>query len=253
MLQYLICILNGDLQEKKEFIVERIEKIIASQGKYSRSEVKKLIGKNKVEVDGQVVKSSGIKVDPDKSKITLDGLDIVYKKFVYLILNKPKGYISARVDKDHQTVLDLVPKELLGRNLFPVGRLDRDTTGLIIITDDGLLAHNILSPKKHVNKIYHVKLDIPVSEDMIWGFARGVELNDGICKEASLKITGKHTASVTLSEGRHHQIKRMFGCFGAKVTELHRVSMGNLTLPADLQEGSCRELSEEELKLLQQL
>ncbi|NLY36360.1 MAG: rRNA pseudouridine synthase [Tissierellia bacterium] len=233
--------------------MQRIDKIIASQGKYSRSEVKKLIDKNKVKVDGQVVQSSGVKVDPSKSKITLNDLDIAYKEFVYLMLNKPKGYVSARVDKDHPTVLDLVPEELLGRNLFPAGRLDRDTRGLVIITDDGLLAHNILSPKKHVEKIYHVKIDIPLTEDMVLGFARGVELKDGICKEAFLEIIDEYTARVRLKEGRYHQIKRMFGCFAAKVIELQRISMGNLTLPEDLQEGSCRELSDEELRLLQQL
>lgn len=234
-------------------MVERIDKIIASQGKYSRSQVKKLIRQNKVEVDGEIIKSSAIKVDPDKSRITLEGLDIIYREFIYLILNKPKGYVSARVDKDHQTVLDLVPKELTGRKLFPAGRLDIDTRGLMIITDDGLFAHNILSPKKDIKKTYQVELDIPVTEEMVQGFASGVELNDGICKEALLEIRSKNTARVTLKEGRYHQVKRMFGCFGAKVIELQRVAMGNLTLPEDLPEGLSRELSDQELELLQQL
>ncbi|HZK10644.1 MAG TPA: pseudouridine synthase [Clostridia bacterium] len=234
-------------------MVERIDKIIASQGKYSRSQVKKLIRQNKVEVDGEIIKSSAIKVDPDKSRITLEGLDIIYREFIYLILNKPKGYVSARVDKDHQTVLDLVPKELTGRKLFPAGRLDIDTRGLMIITDDGLFAHNILSPKKDIKKTYQVELDIPVTEEMVQGFASGVELNDGICKEALLEIRSKKTARVTLKEGRYHQVKRMFGCFGAKVIELQRVAMGNLTLPEDLPEGLSRELSDQELELLQQL
>lgn len=234
-------------------MVERIDKIIASQGKYSRSQVKKLIRQNKVEVDGEIIKSSAIKVDPDKSRITLEGLDIIYREFIYLILNKPKGYVSARVDKDHQTVLDLVPKELTGRKLFPAGRLDIDTRGLMIITDDGLFAHNILSPKKDIKKTYQVELDIPVTEEMVQGFASGVELNDGVCKEALLGIRSKNTARVTLKEGRYHQVKRMFGCFGAKVIELQRVAMGNLTLPEDLPEGLSRELSDQELELLQQL
>ena len=123
----------------------------------------------------------------------------------------------------------------------------------MLLTNDGQLAHNILSPKKHVQKVYHVTLDIPVTEEMKAGFAAGVELNDGMCKEAQLVITGEYTAEVTLLEGRYHQIKRMFGCFGAKVVKLHRMAMGNLYLPADLSEGECRELTAEELLHLQQL
>ena len=233
--------------------MERIDKIIASQGQYSRSDVKKLISKKQVAVNGEVVKSANAKADPLTDRITVKGMELNFKRNVYLMLNKPKGYVSATEDRDHQTVLELVPEEFAGRDVFPAGRLDRDTTGLMIITDDGALAHNILAPKKHVQKIYHVELDIPVSEDMARGFAEGVELNDGVCKEASLEITGEYSARVTLKEGRYHQIKRMFGCYGAKVVELHRLAMGNLHLPEDLAVGECRELTEEELKLLQQL
>ena len=181
----------------------------------------------------------------------LDGKPFVVKKQIYLMLNKPKGYVSATEDKKQQTVLELVSPALKGRDLFPAGRLDKDTTGLMIITDDGVLAHNILSPKKHVQKIYRVELDIPVTEEMQKGFAEGVELNDGICKDAKLTILGEKTAEVTLREGRYHQIKRMFGCFGAKVVELHRIAMGELFLPDDLPEGECRELTEEDLQKLQ--
>ena len=233
--------------------MERIDKIIASQGQYSRSDVKKLISKKQVVVNGEVVKSANVKADPLKDRITVKGAELNFKRNVYLVLNKPKGYVSATEDRDHQTVLELVPEEFAGRDIFPAGRLDRDTTGLMIITDDGALAHNILAPKKHVQKIYHVELDIPVTEEMARGFAEGVELNDGVCKEAGLEITGEFSARVTLKEGRYHQIKRMFGCYGAKVVELHRLTMGNLYLPEDLAVGECRELTEEELKLLQQL
>ncbi len=232
--------------------MERIDKIIASQGKYSRSDVKGLIAKRRVMVDGEVIKSSSVKADAEKSRITIDGVDITVKKQVYLMLNKPKGYVSATEDKEHQTVLELVPEEYQGRGMFPAGRLDRDTTGLMIITDDGVMAHNILAPKKHVQKIYHVELDIPVTAEMEAGFAAGVELNDGVCKSAGLIITGEKTATVTLKEGRYHQIKRMFGCYGAKVVELHRLAMGDLYLPDDLSVGQCRELTAEELLLLQQ-
>ncbi|MBR3756763.1 MAG: rRNA pseudouridine synthase [Firmicutes bacterium] len=233
--------------------LERIDKIIASQGQYSRSDVKKLISKKQVAVNGEVVKSANVKADPLTDRITVKGVVLDFKRNVYLMLNKPKGYVSATEDRDHQTVLELVPEAFAGRDIFPAGRLDRDTTGLMIITDDGALAHNILAPKKHVQKIYHVELDIPVTEEMARGFAEGVELNDGVCKEAGLEITGEYAARVTLKEGRYHQIKRMFGCYGAKVVELHRLAMGNLHLPDDLEVGECRELTEAELKLLQQL
>ena len=233
--------------------MERIDKIIASQGKYSRSDVKGLVSKGRVQVDGVRIKSSSVKADPAINRISIDGVDITVKQHVYLMLNKPKGYVSATEDKEHQTVLELVPEEYAGRELFPAGRLDRDTTGLMIITDDGVMAHNILSPKKHVQKVYHVTIDIPVTEEMKKGFADGVELNDGVCKAAGLEISREYTAIVTLKEGRYHQIKRMFGCFGAKVVELHRVAMGDLYLPSDLPEGQCRELTEAELNKLQQI
>lgn len=232
--------------------MERIDKIIASQGQYSRKEVKALIAKGRIAVDGRVVTSSSEKADAEAAQITIDGKPLVFKRNLYLILNKPKGYVSATEDRDHPTVLELVPQEYRGRDLFPAGRLDRDTTGLMIITDDGVLAHNILAPKKHVPKLYHVELDIPVTEEMRVGFSEGVMLNDGICKATDLVKTGEKTAEVTLREGRYHQIKRMFGCFGAEVVELKRLGMGRLTLPEDLAEGECRELTCEELGLLQE-
>lgn len=232
--------------------MERIDKIIASQGQYSRKEVKALIAKGRIAVDGRVASSSSEKADPMTMLLTVDGKPLDFKRNLYLVLNKPKGYVSATEDRDHPTVLDLVPQEYRGRGLFPAGRLDRDTTGLMIITDDGVLAHNILAPKKHVPKLYHVELDIPVTEEMRLGFSEGVMLNDGVSKAADLIKTGEKTAEVTLREGRYHQIKRMFGCFGAEVLELKRLGMGRLTLPEDLAEGECRELSAEELALLQE-
>lgn len=231
--------------------MERIDKIIASQGVYSRSDVKYLVNRKRIAIDGKTVTSAGQKADVEQNVITLDGKPFLVKKQVYLMLHKPKGYVSATEDKEHQTVLELIPAEFKGRDIFPAGRLDKDTTGLMILTDDGVLAHNILSPKKHVQKIYRVELDIPVTEEMKAGFAAGVELNDGVCKAAELVILGEKTAEVTLKEGRYHQIKRMFGCFGAKVVELHRLAMGELYLPEDLPEGECRELTEEDLKKLQ--
>ena len=215
--------------------MERIDKIIASQGLYSRSDVKYLVKHKRVAVDGEAVTSSSRKADPEASVITIDGKPLIFKKQVYLM----------------PTVLALVPQAYKGRELFPAGRLDKDTTGLMILTDDGVLAHNILSPRKHVQKVYRVELDIPVTKEMQEGFAAGVALNDGVCKAAKLVILGEKTAEVTLQEGRYHQIKRMFGCFGAKVVSLHRLAMGNLYLPVDLPEGECRELTAEELNRLQ--
>ena len=182
----------------------------------------------------------------------VDSQIIEFKEYVYLMLNKPKGYISATEDRSMSTVLDLVPYEYLHRNLFPAGRLDKDTTGLMIITDDGVFAHNILSPQKHISKTYNVTIDIPMTEEMVQGFKEGVQLIDGECKTAELKITGTYTGVVILTEGRYHQIKRMFGCFGAEVLELKRTRMGNFKLPEDLAEGESRELTEEELNLIKE-
>lgn len=227
--------------------MERIDKIISSQTQYSRKKIKELIHKKRIAVNEKIITNSNFKIDIESDKIFIDGKEIIIKNNIYLILNKPKGYISATEDKKMKTVLDLVPSEYMHRNLFPAGRLDKDTTGLIIITDDGDFVHNILSPKKHVAKTYNVTIDIPVTHEMIEGFKNGVMLNDGICKSAVLEQTEKNTAIVTITEGKYHQIKRMFGCYGAKVLELQRIGIGNFKLPADLKLGDCRELTEEEL------
>jgi len=233
--------------------MERIDKIIVAQTNYSRKEVKELVRLKRVAVNGKSVLKSDIKVDEQNDKILIDGIELQIKKHIYLMLYKPKGYISATEDRTMQTVLELVPKEYLHRNLFPAGRLDKDTTGIMIITDDGEFAHNILSPKKHIKKVYNVTLDIPINEEMVDGFKNGVLLNDGECKSAKLEITGTNTGTVTLIEGRYHQIKRMFGCYGAKVLELHRIGMGNFILPDDLKIGECREFTEEELKRVKEI
>jgi len=228
--------------------LERIDKIIAEQTSYSRKEVKKLILQKRVKVNEEIIHKSDIKIDTSEDKITIDEKEINIKKHIYLVLNKPKGYISATEDKTMPTVLDLVPQEYLHRELFPAGRLDKDTTGLMIITDDGEFAHNILSPKKHIKKVYNVTLDIPATETMVTGFKEGVQLNDGECKTAIMQITGTNTALVTLTEGRYHQIKRMFGCYGAKVVELQRIAMGEFYLPEDLKLGECREIMGKEME-----
>ena len=235
------------MMNKKEFDLKRIDKIISEQTNYSRKEIKKMILQGKVYVNGIQIKNAEEKYDENSISISIDGKYIDVRKNIYLVLNKPKGYISTTDTKTQNTVIDLVPNEYKTRTLFPVGRLDKDTTGLMIITDDGEFSHNILSPKKHVKKIYEVKLDIPVTGDMIEGFKKGVNLCDGACESADLEITGEYTAKVTIREGRYHQIKRMFGCYKAKVLKLNRICIGNLYLPKDLKLGQIRELTEDEL------
>ena len=232
--------------------MERIDKIISEQTYYTRKEIKKLISKGVVYVNGEQVKKPEIKYDETNISININGEEVEIKKHVYLLLNKPKGYVSTTEIGTQNTVLDLVPEKYKNRNIFPAGRLDKDTTGLMLITDDGEFAHNILSPKRHVKKEYEVTLDIPVTEDMAKGFKKGVNLNDGECKSAVLEITGEYTAKVTITEGRYHQIKRMFGCYGAKVIELNRICMGNLYLPKDLKLGEVKEATEDELQKIQE-
>ena len=229
--------------------MKRIDRIISEKTDYSRKEIKKLISNGLVEVNGELVKRPEEKYD-DNVSVMIDGIEIDTRDYVYLVLNKPKGFVST-TDMNERSVLELVPDEYMTRDLFPAGRLDKDTTGLMIITDDGEFAHNILSPKKHVQKIYEVTLDIPVTKEMKDGFLKGVNLSDGECKSAILDITGEYTCKVTLKEGRYHQIKRMFGCYKAKVVELNRICMGDFYLPKYLEQGEIRELTKEELELIQ--
>ena len=230
--------------------MERLDKVIVSQTEYSRKDVKKLVQSKRILVNGEVIKSSDIKIDKEKDVILIDGKNIDIQEHVYLVLNKPEGYISATEDRAQKTVLDLIDEKYLCRDMFPAGRLDKDTTGMMIITDDGVFAHNILSPKKHIKKIYEVTIDIPVTDEMKKGFEEGIKLIDGVCKSSLLEKIGEYEARVTLTEGRYHQIKRMFGMYGAKVVKLHRICMGSLYLPEDLVKGESRELTKEELELL---
>lgn len=230
--------------------MERLDKIISNRTGISRKDAKAAISAGKVTVSGKIIRSSDFKVG-ENDEIFLGCNKISGNAHIYIVLNKPKGYVSATEDPEQKTVIELVPPELFRTGIFPAGRLDKDTTGLMIITDDGDFAHRILAPRKHVPKKYAVTIDLPVTDEMEKGFENGIELSDGICKSAKLLKTGDFTCEVTLSEGRYHQIKRMFGCFGAKVTELHRLSMGGFSLPEDLLPGECRELTNEELALIE--
>ena len=234
--------------------MDRIDKIIASQGQYSRSEVKKLVKDGRVTLDGKVIKSSDVKADPDKNDIAIDGKSIGYKKHLYIMLNKPQGVVSATEDTDHTTVIDLVPKELKRDGLFPAGRLDGDTVGFVLITDDGDFAHKILSPKNHIMKTYHATLQRPVTNDDIAAFKKGIELKDGtLCLEAEVRPidSDEPMAEIKICEGKYHQVKRMFAALGNKVVFLKRVKMGELVLDENLKEGQCRELTDEEIQLIQ--
>ena len=233
--------------------MERLDKIIASQGKYSRSEVKKLVKSGRITLDGAVVKSADIKVD-EAAAIAIDGVALNYKKYLYIMLNKPEGVISATEDRTQKTVLDLVPTELYRNGLFPAGRLDGDTTGFVLITDDGDFAHRILSPKNHIMKTYHATLRDPLSAEDIVRFKEGLTLGDGTeCMEAHVRVIeeGERTiAEIKICEGKYHQVKRMFASIGNKVVALRRVKMGGLDLDSSLPEGECREITAEEIELL---
>ncbi len=235
--------------------MDRIDKIISSQGQYSRVEAKKLIKKGRIAVDGKVVTDSGQKLDPNSSKITLDGKAFTYKKHVYIMMNKPQGVISASKDPSQKTVVDLVPTEMRREGLFPAGRLDSDTVGFVLITDDGDFAHRILSPKNHIMKTYIARLQREVTDDDIRAFAEGVTLGDGtLCLEAEIEamtIDGHPAARVMICEGKYHQVKRMFATLDNKVLYLKRTRMGALPLDESLAEGECREITAEELLLIE--
>ena len=233
---------------------QRLDKAIAMQGSLSRSEVKTLIRKGAVTVNGQVVKNSDFGVDFDSDTVAVQGKELSLSMHIYLMLNKPKGVVSASEDKKLPTVVDLVPKELWRKGLFPAGRLDKDTTGFVLITDDGEFAHDILSPKKHISKTYHALVNGTITDEMVEGFAKGVTIGEDFTLPASLKKISSEEqgdwGEVILKEGMYHQIKRMFGAYGLKVLELKRVPMGKLPLDPNLEEGKCRELTAEELRLV---
>jgi 16S rRNA pseudouridine516 synthase len=227
----------------------RIDKMLSNVTNISRSEIKRFIKRGEVTVNGRVVKTADEKIDPESSDVKLKGQTISYNEFVYIMLNKPKGILSASNDKSRKTVVDLVPENLKRQKLFPVGRLDKDTTGLIIITNDGEYAHKIISPKNKTGKVYIATLDGELKEDLISEFKKGVVLADGTkCRPASLEILESNIAQLTLFDGKYHEVKRMFGVFGLGVNELHRYAIGGLTLPDTLKSGECILMSDEDVQ-----
>lgn len=235
--------------------MERLDKIISNLGLASRKEAKVMARKGMIEVDGQKIKDSSVSVDPEKSIIKVNGEEILYRKYIYLIMNKPDGVISATTDNRDQTVIDLLEVEHQVFEPFPVGRLDKDTVGLLLLTNDGELNHRLIAPKWHVDKVYFAKIDKKVTEEDIIAFKKGITLDDGYkCKEATLEIiSAEDEASeieLTIQEGKFHQVKRMFEAVGKSVTYLQRISFGGIKLDEDLEEGEYRELTNEELELL---
>lgn len=228
----------------------RLDKFLSDQKNLPRKDCRKLVWSGAVTVDGEIERGIDRKVDPEKNIIALKGEEISYKKFVYIMLNKPKGVLSAATDKKRETVVDLVPEGLRRKNLFPVGRLDKDTTGLLIITDDGDFAHEIISPKSGISKRYSVLLDGELPKDAEKRFKDGIVLADGTeCLPASLFPSSDNPClcEVEIFEGKYHQIKRMFGVLDLGVVELKRLSIGGLVLPENLPEGDCLELNSTDL------
>lgn len=232
--------------------MERIDKVIAVSLNLSRADARSYIKKGLVSVNGKVVQNIGLKVDETADAIVCNGTCLEYNKFVYIMMNKPKGVISASEGKNDKTVIDILPDDMKRKNLFPAGRLDKDTTGFMLITDDGNFAHKILSPKNHIPKTYIAQLDKPFDNSVIAEFEKGVELYDDLCMPAKLSAAdGDYkTARVEIKQGMYHQIKRMFKKFGLTVIELKRIKMGGLYLDENLKPGTCRYLTAEELKII---
>ena len=218
--------------------LERLDKLLASTGRWSRKEVKDLIRQGRVLSGGHPALRPEEKWDPEEAELTVDGQRVDCAPFVYLMLHKPAGLLSATEDRDQRTVLDLLPEHLRRRGLFPVGRLDKDTEGLLLLTDNGPLGHALLSPKRHVDKVYLAHVDGVVDQSDIEALARGMVLGDG------------RACLVTLREGKYHQVKRMMAARGKPVTYLKRLSMGPLRLDEGLAPGEWRPLTREEVMAL---
>lgn len=233
---------------------QRLDKLISSQGSFSRKEAQQMIKDGLVKVNGVSVRDRGAHVDPETAKVEVNGKPFILEKFVYLMLNKPKGVVSATNDRNVKTVVDLAPDELKGRSLFPAGRLDITTTGFVLLTDDGDFAHRILSPKNHIEKTYEARLAERVTDGQLKQVAEGIVLGDGTeCMPAKLRVledSDTPLVEIKICEGKYHQIKRMFAAAGNGVIELKRTQMGSLPLDPALPEGECRKLTEDEVSLI---
>ena len=232
--------------------MERLDKVLAGTGRWSRREGKDLVRQGRVRIDGVTARTAEEKLDPDTAAISVDGQPVETERFTYVMLHKPAGVLSATEDSRQSTVLDLLPPELRKRGLSPVGRLDKDTEGLLLLTNDGALAHRLLSPKSHVDKVYFVRVEGTLTAEDAAAFAAGMTLGDGLrCMPAGLeRLPEPDTALVTLREGKFHQAKRMLAARGKPVTYLKRLSMGPLRLDPELAPGAFRVLTPEEKNAL---
>ncbi|MDE6764637.1 MAG: 16S rRNA pseudouridine(516) synthase [Oscillospiraceae bacterium] len=230
----------------------RLDKFLSGQLAVSRSDAKELIKKRFVTVNGETAKLYDMKIDPAADSVCSEGVRLTYREHVYIMLNKPAGVICATRDRLSETVLELIPEEMRRKDLFPAGRLDKDTEGFVLITDDGEFAHNILSPKKHVEKRYFAVLEDPARKEDAETFASGMVIDgEEKCLPAELEITeNPKEVYITLREGKYHQIKRMAETVGNRVLYLKRISIGGLALDESLKEGECREISPVELEML---
>lgn len=228
--------------------MERLDKFLSNQTELSRKEARKAIYQGRVTVDSLVETKPDRHISPETNTVCFDGKALCYQRFVYLVMNKPQGVLSASTDKNRQTVVDLVPPEYKTRDLFPVGRLDKDTTGLLILTDDGDFAHKIISPKTCIEKEYIVGIDKKITLSMQQAFGEGVRLADGtLCRPAVLEPISDTSARVILTEGKYHQVKRMLGVFDVGVVSLHRQRIGNLFLLPGQKFGECFVLTQNQI------
>jgi 16S rRNA pseudouridine516 synthase len=238
--------------------MERLDKILGNLGYGSRKEIKGIARDKQVQVDGVIVRDSSTKVDADKVIITINGERINYRKYIYLMMNKPDGVVSATFDNYDKTVVDLLEEEYQAFSPFPIGRLDKDTVGLLLLTNDGDLNHRLISPKWHVDKVYFAKIDKEVTKEDVIAFEDGVILDDDYkCMPATLKILKSDEngaeVEVTLQEGKFHQVKRMFKSRNKEVVYLKRIIFAGLPLDTSLTEGGYRQLTEKELGVLKEI
>ena len=228
--------------------MERLDKFLSTQGICSRKDARKLASDKKITVNGEPVRKTDIKIDPENDIIEIGGKRIEYKKYVYIMMNKPEGVLSASNDRNAETVIDLLPEEYRRPGLFPAGRLDRDTTGLLIITDDGDFAHRMLSPKKHVTKLYKALLDAPVTDRDITVIESGITLKDGtVYRPGKITENSGNTVKIEITEGKFHEVKNMFAYVGKTVEKLERLRIGGLVLDENLKRGECRYLTDFEI------
>lgn len=228
----------------------RLDRFLSSQMGISRNGAKELIKKRLVTVNGAPAKLYDMKIRPESDAVAAEGREIIYRKHIYIMMNKPRGVVCSTRDGASRTVLELLPPELCREGVFPAGRLDKDTEGFVFLTDDGELAHNILSPKKHVEKLYFARLEKPAEEGWISRFAEGLEIDGGdVCLPAALEILDDpHEVYITIREGMYHQIKRMAEALGNKIVYLKRLRIGGLDLDENLVLGECREMLHKEVE-----